>query len=349
MNTKESFLSKLIDKITDKKDISLAYHFSKYDFTDYKANDEYLKLGGLERYFTYQFAATNDNDWKYYGEIIFTNGSQKYEELKENKIISGLVTHPDTKCVLLQEICKILWDEDHLKECTLNGIIQMDTMNSVQITLNSLFKLINDEDINKSLVETTTKIKEIKPKAQQSITIKFLLNWYYGLSSEEDKAKFTSQCGSAEGLMDVYHTLGNFIPFPVGCNGPRAEGDTMDYWDLTLLYIYKYYYEKSDALQHIYKDEKTRNKFKSWLDKFGKGSDGWNNFVQINYMSAFVNKNKDGTYGEPIALWEGHFTDLNNPLPKLEECNDYFRNAAKCIEVRGKEMAEELFRRLNNQ
>ena len=155
------------------------------------------------------------------------------------------------------------------------------------------------------------------------------------------------------GFVNIYHTLGNYIPFPVGCNSPRGYQNSIieDYWDLTLYYIYKYYHgDKNIVKEKIYKNcggkkSYVINNFENWLNEFGN----WDAFVEKNYMSAFVEENEKSEneskkYGKPKELWKGHFTDPNKPLPKtLEECNEYFSKATICILKRGLEMAEKLF------
>ena len=39
--------------------------------------------------------------------------------------------------------------------------------------------------------------------------------------------------------------IGNFMPIPNGCNSPRGTGVLKDYWDLTLLNIYRYYVDNN--------------------------------------------------------------------------------------------------------
>lgn len=145
-------------------------------------------------------------------------------------------------------------------------------------------------------------------------------------------------------FMDSYHTLGNFMPIPLGCNAPRGIGLLKDYWDLALLCIYLYYMSNEDGekrdvhhIERIVGKERTKD-YKKWLDCFRN----WGAFVEENYMDSFVEKDSK-PYGKPLELWEGHFDKFKSVLPETkEECKQYFKNAAERIKKRGELMAEKL-------
>ncbi len=138
-------------------------------------------------------------------------------------------------------------------------------------------------------------------------------------------------------FVNVYHTLGNFMPVPVGCNGPRGLSSVQNYWDLTPLNIWKYYSEKEKKYIEYIVNADYSEKYKEWLDAFGT----WNEFIKGNYLEAFMDYN-----GKPKQMWDGHFEQYEKgdcsrkaALPTSEEqCWDYFGNAAKCINERTKAM-----------
>lgn len=169
-------------------------------------------------------------------------------------------------------------------------------------------------------------------------------------------------------FMNVVYTIGNFIPLPCGCNGPRGNGPTKDYWDLTLYQIYQWY-RNNDMLHRDSKKLPLHNNadlvalfgsekpnFSNWLISFGS----WDNFVNKTYMQPFVKgggtkfsyeskaeeKAKEG-YGEPKGLWKEHFEQWKKHLedsnysvypPTEEEFRSFFTNATACIKDRGKLM-----------
>lgn len=64
---------------------------------------------------------------------------------------------------------------------------------------------------------------------------------------------------------------------------------------------------------------------KSWLERFGS----WGKFVEENYMQDFVERPKNGSFGKPKELWNGHFADYlvcGCAKPdKLEQCEEFFQ------------------------
>lgn len=314
--------------------------FCLYDLTDYRTNEAYKKLDGLERFFAYQlldFEKKSEHKWNRYdnGEIVFRNSYLQFAHYNADGVFEGVVTHPDTHCLFLDEIYISLWDDQVLQHCRKGTRITCDTMNSVCRTLNIAIGCIETE---KTAHE---EFRKSYPQQRKNITMGYLLNRFYDTNGQLRE----TLAGNKELIrfVDVYHTLGNFIPFPSGCNAARASARTKDYWDLTLKYIYDYYHNTENVHSEPYTDAicgygEASYHLKKWLDEFGD----WDTFVEKNYMSAFVNKNEDGTYGEPIELWEGHFS--GSVLPEsLEECNEYFSKATICILRRGLEMAEKLF------
>lgn len=299
-------------------------HPEKYDFTECTAGDAYKQLNSPERFFAYHSS-------KVKGSTRFEIGSAKYAELKERGVLDGLVD-PDSNCRLLRDIYALLWEEKYLD---FRGLfICGETMNSANTTLNEFISS------NKREHEKLNEFKN-STKSRQNMSINYLINRFY--DSDNELKSFLDETESLKKFLSIYHTLGNFIPFPVGCNPTRGCGTTCDYWDLTLKHIYEYYKIKDsdkteDAAVIIQKICKNTSKIpdaetnlKKWLDKFGS----WESFIDENYMSPFVDEN-----GEPKELWEGHFDGA--VLPDFDQCNEYFKNASEWILARGKLMVEVL-------
>lgn len=277
---------------------------------------------------------SNDCSSKKYGEIDNIKSTYEkffvYMDVKKKLYLiaeKGMkIVDPDSESVLLQEIYEKLWgSEDHLKYC-----ITGDTMNSVNTTLNQAFP----ED------------KSIKCRVRK-------------YADKDKKDEFLSKFDKVEGLkkfISLYHTIGNFIPFPYGCNGPRGTGKTNDYWDLALLCIYKYYKLKEEKwIEAIVGNKK--DYFIKWLKGFGS----WDNFVEKNYLQDFVRvnestKDEDQKYGSPKELWEKHlkefdskefdfkeFEDKEAVLPTdKEQIEQFCKNASEWILARGQRMIDEL-------
>lgn len=274
----------------------------EYDFTEYTASDNYKELQELERFFAYQIEKS-----------VYENVNQLYTIYLEKDIFKGLVD-PDSKCPLLQMIYIILWDEKHLINCKGDhSLICGETMNSVNTTLNCYIKCTTKEN--------ATKLKNI--------------SLYY--ANEKIKKNLDNNKKLIE-FINVYHTLGNFIPFPVDCNSPRGYNNSRikDYWDLTLKYVYDYYHGDKNSVQNIYTNSEIEKKFKDWLDKFG----GWETFIDDNYMFPFIDEN-----GRPKELWKGHFGGTVLP-GTTDQCNEYFKNAHDWILKRGRIMVEAIHKRI---
>lgn len=147
-------------------------------------------------------------------------------------------------------------------------------------------------------------------------------------------------------FMKIVYTIGNLIPCPDGCNRP-VTGDHEDYWDLSLWYIYRWYYggdrEKEKALQGLFGEgdhqSAHRLTYGEWLGRFGT----WDNFVKENFMQPFVQRFADGSFGEPLELWDNHFSA--SVLPQTEgDFEQFFVNARIRILERGKLMVAVLNR-----
>ena len=141
-------------------------------------------------------------------------------------------------------------------------------------------------------------------------------------------------------FMEVVYTIGNFFPVPEGFNIGRFT-PTKDYWDLTLLSIYKYYKGNGaeSKLATLFEKDAIRN----WLNCF----DNWDSFVEKNFMGPFFDESGHlkelfiDKSGYPKELWEGHFSGCSLPqTPKQFE--QFFVNATECILARGKLMANAL-------
>lgn len=137
-------------------------------------------------------------------------------------------------------------------------------------------------------------------------------------------------------FLDVVYTIGNFIPLP-----QNRSNLYCDYWDLFLAGVYNYFH--SEKVINI---EELSDIYINWLKNcYEEGENGWNEFVERNYMQPFVKDLGDKKYGEPWELWDGHFDGAANKKlhPKKEEqFKQFFVNARERILARGWLIAEAL-------
>lgn len=259
-------------------------------------------------------------------------------------------------CSLMQEIYAKLWNDDILSHCKDKGKICGDTMISCNITLNKLFS-IEKENILQLANLTQDKKQELEKVNNKKDNLKWSKRASI-LLYMNDKSKYDEIINSYNGdfLMMAY-TLGNFIPVPPGFNA-RGTSKIEDYWDLTLLAIYNWFMEQNESnesnenirLIDVVKTQKNKEACEKWLKCFNN----WDDFVEKNYLQAFVKSNESNNgnkYGMPKELWDGHFGGdvLPTKNDKKDDISQFFTNASKWITERGKKMVEELKKRIENE
>lgn len=194
-------------------------------------------------------------------------------------------------------------------------VVNADTMNSIQTTLNKTLEL---------------------PSRRAMVA-------QYGQAPETLAEKMEDYGSDARRYFEVAYTIGNFIPCPAGCNRP-GRSLTRDYWDLTLWYIYCFYQcapERREVyLEKIFwEDQFAKSHMEAyglWLESFGT----WDDFVEQTLMQDCTEW-PQRPYGRPKEFWDGHFQ--GSPMPKTQEqTRAFFARAAQCIETRSKRMAEAL-------
>lgn len=296
-----------------------------YDYSNEGANEAYTKLNGVEKFLAYMSVIHHGkfNLRNLDGKNLdfFKNGQERAKKAAE---AFGEVKDPDSGSELVQKLYAALWYDKNINSCMK---IQGETLNSVNTTLNLFYE---DKDHLKKLNKESN--------TNQNISIYYILSRYFehhdDFSQKRDNMSFLWE-SEFEKFVSVYHTLGNFMPVPCGCNRPRGSAKVQDYWDLTLLNIFKYYTENNEqCIQDIIGEkEELVERYKTWLDCFGN----WENFVNKNYLHAFVYYKHDGTL-YPKELWNGHFDkyescDLAIPQ-ETAQYKEYFKNAANRIRER---------------
>ena len=260
---------------------------------------------------------------------------------------------PDSRSLLLQKLYRELWPGIEDKSYMMLGFYALDTyageateklrsvcgdtMNSVTTTLNLL-----SSECGKSLKQMTRHYLLVgadDAEFERDLTYEL----WGELWEAGDEAIIT---GIIHDFLKVWHTIGNFIPVPLGFNCGRYQV-TRDYWDLTLLAIYKWYHGEEDAIQNLITDRSqdaqnnaVQNTIK-WLSDFQRdGKPSWQVFVEENYMQSFVEKDGD-TYGMPKELWPGHFSSEVMPY-QIDELEFYFTNVTQWISERSDRMLKRI-------
>lgn len=262
-------------------------------------------------------------------------------------------------CDLLQSIWKKLWeDKPYRAPCMWGEVLCGDTMDSCNTTLRELFlqKAFEKSDECAKADLISKRIFSSKSvRCWGKVTTIYLFQQHH-----EAYEKVIRTTKDAEIFLKAAYTVGNFIPWPVGCNGPRGTGCTKDYWDLALKCIYDWY-RNNLSLQSTDLDNTTlfpicgteRTSIKNmerWLAGFG----GWDDFVKGTYMQPFVFTKDErdvpdgwpGPFGSPKALWGDHFS--GPVLPKEDKIGEFFTNAAERIRKRSELIVEALGGKENN-
>lgn len=309
-----------------------------YDFSGIRANEKYKNIdNGIERYFAYMTVVLKNNFKENEKYDLFKNAHKIVKKIVDDY---GDVIDADSKSEFLQDIYEYLWNKlAHSTILKADGSIQGETLNSAATTLNKYYEFLESE-LDGCLEKTETEhykreIMITEKGTPQPISKKFILSKYL-VEKDSSIIKELLKSESLEDFLKHYHTLGNFMPVPRDCNGPRGCSEVKDYWDLTLLHIYNYYKMKSsnaeiNVIEEIKKiigdDANNVAHYKEWLDSFST----WHNFVEENYLEAFVDEKEKDYY--PLELWEGHFSSEVLPQDK-KQCEEYFSNAKSRISWR---------------
>ena len=314
----------------------LKYKPDEYDFSNENASEYYCNIeNGVDKFFAYMLASRKKS---------FKNNEIAQKSLEKNGYI---LTDPDNNSILMQQIYKILWnvEDNSMKKCIIKESVKGDTLNSANTTIGKLYKYLEKE--------ARGNIK--KHKAY----IYFIICDY--LSSENTEIiDEIINCKELEKYVKSYHTIGNFMPVPVNCNGPRGcSKKVWDYLDLTLLYIYNYYINGDEkGIRYIVNELKNENwketekakRYIRWLNDYGKKKEGWKNFITSNYLEAYINEDY-----YPNELWKGHFDtnskgEIKSVLPTSKsKCIEFLDNASDCIIQRGNQMVKVLINKLNEK
>lgn len=331
------------------KALALEEDLKEYDFSKEQANLNYSNLNYFDRYMIYMSNSRKRN-------ILskkFNPYKYKFFEVTKNKIREifcnnkyGTIVDPDSNSKYVQDLYNILWDKNRFDEVLKGSKICGETLNSTNITLNKYYEYI-ESDIEKEDRQNNYKTKNGKI---QNISIMFLLSRYYN-EEQSGTLNVIKNNKIITEFMNIYHTIGNFMPIPENCNAPRGRSIIKDYFDINLYCIKKYIDTKdkmwvrrimeSDLRKEMSHSSK---KYIQWLDKYNT----FNDFIETNYLQDFCDRDKDDYY--PRELWKDHFVNIDdlseyNALPKnADQCLDYFESATNMIKLRSERLIKELIK-----
>ena len=101
--------------------------------------------------------------------------------------------------------------------------------------------------------------------------------------------------------------------------------------------IYEYYLNEDDNKRSfgisVINDKTNIKKTVNWLDSFGDGKEGWDEFIRVYRFSMYLDENS-----EPMELWNNHNINNTNTPDIGEEFLYYLKFTCDCIEKRGKEI-----------
>lgn len=241
--------------------------------------------------------------------------------------------------------CRIVWENGTFPE------FRGDTMNSYKTVVHEYLRLFGD-------CEEAPRILRINQNPGKNFG-KFMPPDVYGDWEQcilDQHGYFKEQMLSqADRFFRLVHTSGNFLPVPFqdSCrsfNGPRGKGRTKDFWDLAMLRFWNWY-----RLQEAGKEKEAQKELEQvvgrhsaelcakWLRLFQneEGQPSWNRFVEDNFLQDWTEKQKEqGGYGEPLELFDGHFSSGRVLPERKEEFSEFFQRAAQRIEARGRRIGQ---------
>lgn len=270
----------------------------------------------------------------------------KFIYYKEKAVPAREKYDPDLASKKLQNVYKEKWNSvkfqrfmnEKMEENSKEKICS-DTMTSVLMITNRAMKLYDENNEPKGQIKKLFKdIMKLSDKEveNQKHSLKVLSVVYKDAKGKEIIERLFDSTGITR-LLEMYHTIGNYCPVPCGFNGARSS-DTCDakhdFWDLTLMKIRGYYISgKEERLDELLHKKGNKEACKEWLEYFGKGECGWENFIISNYLTDYVDQDK-----EVKPFWKSH--DWENPLPNdLITLSIGVSEIADRIEKRGKRIA----------
>lgn len=192
-----------------------------------------------------------------------------------------------------------------------------------------------------------------KSRVKQFFDTEGVKDMWEGLVDWDEEMWNRYQCDSGDELLQsikcfvrVNHTIGNFLLIPWGYfNNAKSGGGHKDHFDYCMFYLKKYYMQSDkDEVLHDWlgkwKASGLIKKCREWLDSFGNGKAGWENFIELNYLQDYVKEYKSIQEYKPIQFKTLDIFDTieecSLPLPDdIEGWRKWFDNVTELIVKRG--------------
>lgn len=307
-----------IDKLSI---ITICSEGNKLKSWDYNLNLEFDKYQGIKNWLRYKICDLDyDCDVSKYAMEIYVG---KYEFLS-----NGIVQLQYNNYPTFQK-----WNRHNLKlEIQVNDTLYSgDTLNSFATPFNRFAHMFISKLNNKNF-----KLKYIGQGAYELLLKEFDIVFSdYNLSQVKYSREILDYFDK---FATLTHTIGNLFPVPLYFNRGRAgKNGEYEFPDILLNSIYEYYLNEDDNKRSfgisVINDKTNIKKIVNWLDSFGDGKEGWDEFIRVYRFSMYLDENS-----EPMELWNNH--NINNTkTPDIgEEFLYYLKFTCDCIEKRGKEI-----------
>ncbi len=141
------------------------------------------------------------------------------------------------------------------------------------------------------------------------------------------KQKNITFCDEIKEFAERTHSIGNFMKVSALFNSSRYS-NTLDYFDLTLYCIYKWYETSSDMWLEILLDNNQQaiENAKQWLLKYNfetkKEHTIWEKFIIIEDLQDFVTEDL-----KPMELFKNHFSNFEKLIEDKEKLSNYFEKS----------------------
>lgn len=288
---------------------------------DYNLNLEFDKYQGIKNWLRYKICDLDyDCDVSKYAMEVYVG---KYEFLS-----NGIVQPQYNNFSSLQK-----WNRHNLKwEIQVNDTLYSgDTLNSFTTPFNRFANEFISKISNKKF-----KITYIGKSAYDLLLKEFDIVFSdYNLSQVEYSREILDYFDK---FATLTHTIGNLFPVPLYFNRERAgKNGEYEFPDILLNSIYEYYLNEDDNKRSfgisVINDKTKIKKTVNWLDSFGDGKEGWDEFIRVYRFSMYLDENS-----EPIKLWSSH-NIKNLKIPDIgKDFLNYLSYICDCIEKRGKEI-----------
>jgi hypothetical protein len=179
------------------------------------------------------------------------------------------------------------------------------------------------------------------------------------------KGTYEKCCDNLEKYRVLRHTIGNFITVPSQQADPsktnqdkqfrgnqsafntRRMSACDDYWDLTMECLRRQFcHNMGHPLNNLFQDTQYPI-YSNWIKCFGDGLDGWMEFIRLNYLDMYVDKNYN-----VVSLWTNEIINSEHCIVDLKKkrsnetdilnVHQFLQNVISKIKIRGQHIFDKL-------